>query len=301
MKKILFSLFLFGFSFFVSHTYAALVAPSNIKQDSATGNSITFSWDEVPDALGYYLYWGKNDVSEHEEVAPIDGTSFTLGNLEANTTYKVSLSSIDSNGGEGEKSQPQSFSTNGQTALSPSGASSSSQDFQLTDVKVLDEYTLQFLFNSDLETASGAQRDFIVDNATTQNELPISSTEVDAQDNSILKVTLSSPLQVSTTYDVTVLAIKDNTGRTIENGIDAVTNFTTPADFSELLNLNSAGDESGTTLQETGTGTSESVSTTSTQQSVENTGGPGGKVLATDTTEKHTIVAAKQNDNLPKT
>lgn len=212
-----------------SFVFAAPVAPSNIQLVSSTNNSITFSWDEVSDTLGYYLYWGIDSVNENEEVTPIEETEFTLTDLQENTKYKIALTTINSSGEESQLSTTQTFSTSG---------ASEDDDFQLLEVQVIDETTLELSFNSPLEDSQDAQREFMILTATSGKEINISDTELNSQDSSLLTVTLSEPLTTSTSYDVTVLAVKDTNGKTIENGIDAVTNFTTPLTFE--IELNSA-------------------------------------------------------------
>lgn len=267
-----------------SFVFAAPVAPSNIQLVSSTNNSITFSWDEVSDTLGYYLYWGIDSVNENEEVTPIEETEFTLTDLQENTKYKIALTTINSSGEESQLSTTQTFSTSG---------ASEDDDFQLLEVQVIDETTLELSFNSPLEDSQDAQREFMILTATSGKEINISDTELNSQDSSLLTVTLSEPLTTSTSYDVTVLAVKDTNGKTIENGIDAVTNFTTPLTFE--IELNSAWPEEPALVPEVDTTENTSVTPVSV------TGWPGGQIVTPEETEKHTIVAAKQNDNLPQT
>jgi len=84
------------FCAFIPSLLAAPVAPSNIHVTSNTPDSITFEWDQVSGALGYYLYWGVSSVNENEEITPIEGTQFTLDTLESNMDYKIALTTVDS-------------------------------------------------------------------------------------------------------------------------------------------------------------------------------------------------------------
>lgn len=288
MKKIL--IFLLSFCFFSSSVYAA-VAPSNIKLDSSTATSLSFSWTAVPDALGYYLYWGtkswKGGNYENEETTPIDGTKYTLNGLSAGKTYFIALSTVDASGNESALSEEVSFTAAGNTA------SSSNQDFALSSVKTVDLSELEFHFSRDVEDSASAKREFII-KTSAGKEIPVSSTQIGDEKN-ILQVFLGEDLTYDTSYEVTVLAIKDSLGKTIENGIDALTEFKTPSSFEEMqIELNAAPEE-------TQTGMTSTSSTTTFPETTLLSGETGGKVLSADETEKHTIVAAKQNDNLPQT
>jgi hypothetical protein len=79
-------------------------------------------------------------------------------------------------------------------------------------------------------------------------------------------------MSYDTSYQVTVLAIKDATGKTIENGIDAVTEFTTPRSFdTPEIQLNSAGPEE--TITQTATG---QLTITGTQTQISPLSGTSG-------------------------
>ena len=292
MKKIF--LFLSSFFFLLHTVYAAPVAPSNIVLDNATSTSLKFSWSWAPDALWYYLYWGTkswvNGTYENEEITPIEGINYELTGLSPGILYFIALSTVDSSGTESALSQEVSFST------IKSGTSSSGDDFSLKEVKTLSLSELEFTFSRDLEDSPTAKREFII-KSSTGKEISVASTQI-GEDKNTLQVFLGQDLEYATSYQVTVLAIKDTTGKTIENGIDALTQFSTPSSFEDMqVELNSAGPEETT---QTGT-TSENPLPTLTGSVTLLTGETGGKILSWNEVEKHTIIAAKQNDNLPQT
>ncbi len=65
-----------------------------------SGNTISISWNAVPSATSYRLYYGLNN--NHQEASRIDGietTSYTLTGLNFDTTYYIWIASLNASGG----------------------------------------------------------------------------------------------------------------------------------------------------------------------------------------------------------
>jgi len=296
MKKLVLGIGIFLLSSI--STFAAPVAPANLKADSQTENSITVSWDAVSNVLGYYLYYDVDTTEPRENfgfeiVDLIETTSYTIEGLETGTLYNIAVTAIDSDGEE---------STYSQDIVSGTLTEGQAKDFAIEKVEATAIDTLEFTFSAPLETGSGAVREFLVEHSETKDELLILETELDEENSRLVIVTLENQLTLGGEYDVTVLSIQDETGRNIENGIDAVTNFTVPSEFAEPTveepiedipedttpieepeeELQSAGPEDTTPVEELKDETS-------------------GTIISNSEIEKNTEVAASKNEELPQT
>ncbi|MBW7954810.1 hypothetical protein H3C61_03280 [Candidatus Gracilibacteria bacterium] len=107
-------------------------------------------------------------------------------------------------------------------------------NFSLTEVKVTDKNTLNVIFNNTL-LEDTSLFDFLL---TPKSD--------DTKEVALTGITLSSPnslsiktvedLMPNTEYNLTVVFVSDKDGKTIENGVDGMLNFTTPNTFSTVDN-----------------------------------------------------------------
>lgn len=95
-----------------SITEEILDPPGNLSVVETTPTSATLSWDAVADATGYALYlYDESTTTQIKKVSPITRLDYTITGLTPETWYSARLSSINSDGKEGEKTDIISFET----------------------------------------------------------------------------------------------------------------------------------------------------------------------------------------------
>ena len=95
-----------------SITEEILDPPGNLSVVETTPTSATLSWDSVADATGYALYlYDESTTTQIKKISPITRLDYTITGLEPETWYSARLSSINSDGKEGEKTDIISFET----------------------------------------------------------------------------------------------------------------------------------------------------------------------------------------------
>lgn len=86
--------------------------PGNLSVVETTPTSATLSWDAVADATGYALYlYDESTTTQIKKVSPITRLDYTITGLTPETWYSARLSSINSDGKEGDKTNIISFET----------------------------------------------------------------------------------------------------------------------------------------------------------------------------------------------
>lgn len=95
-----------------SITEEILDPPGGLSVVETTPTSATLSWDAVADATGYALYlYDESATTQIKKISPITRLDYTITGLEPETWYSSSLSTINSDGKEGEKTDIISFET----------------------------------------------------------------------------------------------------------------------------------------------------------------------------------------------
>ena len=95
-----------------SITEEILDPPGGLSVVETTPTSATLSWDSVADATGYALYlYDESTTTQIKKISPITRLDYTITGLEPETWYSARLSSINSDGKEGEKTDIISFET----------------------------------------------------------------------------------------------------------------------------------------------------------------------------------------------
>ena len=95
-----------------SFSIEILDPPGGLSVVETTPTSATLSWDSVADATGYALYlYDESTTTQIKKISPITRLDYTITGLEPETWYSASLSSINSGGKEGEKTDIISFET----------------------------------------------------------------------------------------------------------------------------------------------------------------------------------------------
>lgn len=95
-----------------SITEEILDPPGGLSVVETTPTSATLSWDAVEDATGYALYlYDESTTTQIKKISPITRLDYTITGLTPETWYSARLSSINSDGKEGEKTDIISFET----------------------------------------------------------------------------------------------------------------------------------------------------------------------------------------------
>lgn len=95
-----------------SITEEILDPPGGLSVVETTPTSATLSWDAVADATGYSLYlYDESATTQIKKISPITRLDYTITGLTPETRYSARLSSINSDGKEGEKTDIISFET----------------------------------------------------------------------------------------------------------------------------------------------------------------------------------------------
>lgn len=95
-----------------SITEEILDPPGGLSVVETTPTSATLSWDTVADATGYALYlYDESTTTQIKKISPITRLDYTITGLTPETWYSARLSSINSGGKEGEKTDIISFET----------------------------------------------------------------------------------------------------------------------------------------------------------------------------------------------
>jgi hypothetical protein len=242
--------------FWVQSVFASKTAPEWLQVLEATDVSLKLDWQDVPDAIGYYLYYGTKTASggkyEIEWIDLISESEFLLESLIPETPYFMAVTSVDELGTESEYSQELRFATLkvGQTSLA--------DVLRISAVNVKSADTLEFLFTQNLDTSAWAVREFIIEDTKTGKEIPVDISDVDSTNPKNVIVVLANKLNLNTNYKVTVLDISDASGKSIESGVDGFINFKTPVSFDielavwvdEWIDLNAAPEEEASVTKE---------------------------------------------------
>jgi len=309
------------FSIFTS--VFALSAPENLRIISSDTTSITIDWESVPGAIGYYHYVGTESGVYTDGIDLIDATEFRITDLNPDTSYFITITSVDEFGVESAYASEISYGAWQSLTIN-------SDNFRISDVEVLDATTLQVEFSRELESNLWATREFVIEKKQTGIEVPVALTQVDEADDKMVLVLLWEALQEEQEYDFTVLDIRDKDGNTIESWIDAFTSFTTSKDFSvedtvnedQTFGLESAWNTSPNTSSTNGqnssdptnnntannAGTSIDISSNSSWQEKESwdssnsvNGWNAGVTLRSEELSNTTSKTAEENNTLPQT
>ena len=301
MKKVLFSFFV---SLFVFSSSFALQLESPIVLEGSNEESISISWDPVDGALGYYVYYdiksfaGKEDYSQIPRF--IEETEATVEWLEDDTEYYIAISVVDDIWDEWVLSQEVIFKTK----------KAKEESLSLIALSLNNEQELKAGFNKVLDSSSEAEREFRIIKQDSKEEILIDTVEL-SDDRSVI-INLFEALEVSTDYEITIIALSDKDGNSIESWIDGIALFSTPESFEEaqwtnLLDwwneeevLNSAPEDN---KEEWGLETTQEEESVSEEwNSIENWfDGNAGKNLSQEELDKLTLNAAKESENLPQT
>jgi len=272
--------------------------------------SIQIDWEDVDNVLWYYIYYGENSWIwgdyDVEWVDLIEASEFTLEELQAETRYYIAVTAVDDTGSESVKSPELEATT-----LS-AGSEAQAVSLRIVEANVVDDTSIEMIFSLDMESWSNAQRQFIIENVDSGEEIWVDISDVvPGKPQNILAI-LDSKLQSNSQYKITVIDVRDKDGNTIESWIDAFVNFTTPAAFTNVLE--SAWPQQDTPSNETNeedqpienisinsdTSTNQELETVTNTQNVPQ-GNNAGTTISNEEIAANTLNAAADNDKLPQT
>jgi len=91
-----------------------------------------------------------------------------------------------------------------------------------------------------LDSSSDAEREFRLTRQDNNKEVSIDAVELSG--NKSVIISFSEPLDFLTSYKLTIIALSDKDGNSIESGIDGIAIFSTPSSFENTQNLNLLGE-----------------------------------------------------------
>ncbi len=229
MKKILSFSTIFILFIGIFSSAFAIETPQNFNINSTTETSATLSWDEIDTAAAYSLYYGTTS-GELTQYDLIETSPHLLSGLQENTTYFATISANDDNFEESVHSEEISFTTGW------NGVSNTGESFALESIELISETKLKLMFSADLDSSDEAIREFkIVNKFDDLEELIVLDSEIDAENENILLLTMEESIPTSAQYNVTVVRLSDVDGNNIQNGIDGIESFYTPDSYEELV------------------------------------------------------------------
>ena len=285
MKTLLKIITSLGLFIFTTLWVYAISAPTNVSILSVEETSFTLNWDEVDEALGYLVYY--STVSwDYNFISPdlISETSYTVTGLDAGSTYYASVVSVDMEQNESEYSSEVEVTT-GEVV----------EDFALESIEVVDEGTINAVFNSNIEISDDIVPAFKVSKKDdVLDELDILTVYVDKSFAPNVVSIVFDPLtlpEVGVEYDVIVIDIQDIQWRNIEAWVDATETF-----FWIEPVLNAAGPEASGDEQN-----EETSKQSEESNDLEIEGSQAWVNLNEDQVGKSTHSVAEENDQLPDT
>lgn len=282
-------------------------APWELQATMVSDTTIELDWQDVSDVLWYYIYYGEasgiSDDYEIEWVDLIEESTFKLTGLKPETRYYIAITAVDDTWSESVTSPELEALT--LTSWSESQAVS----LRIMSAKAIDDTSIEMEFSLDMESWSSAGRQFIIENTVSWEELWVDISDViPGKPRSILAI-LDGTLLPNSQYKITVLDIRDKDGNTIESGIDAFINFTTPEIFTTALESAGASEETtqeDTNIEEEEDTQVEEVDSPIIDESTDTRspvplGNNAGTTISRADLSGNTLNAAAENDKLPQT
>jgi len=229
-----------------------------------TSSSITLEWDKLATAGSYIVKYGKQSVATTadayaEESEQVTGTGFTITGLTPATQYYLAVVVVDKDGMESDEFSDElavltdaavASGAVAPAATTGTGAAAADQ-FRVTGANALNTLSFVVTFSQDVGTDPISVK---VTRKSDQADIAVTSAVKDTANAKSVLVTLASPLDGATGYTVAVQSVKDTTGASIANGVNAMTDLSTP----DALN---AAPEATGAMAATATGTTDLTAT----------------------------------------
>jgi hypothetical protein len=303
MKSILRPLLAFVLLFFSFVQVSALGAPVNLKLEEALSGTLKVSWDSLTDASWYYVYYSKESWGYDMQIDDIiEWNSAAIKNLDADTTYYISVTSVDLNWDE---------SANSTELVAKTKIWEKSKFFpplSLEGTKTVSFTEVELTFSNKLSDNPEYVREFkVVNKSDSLDELSVIKTELDADDKKKLVLTFDRNALPHWEYELTVLDLKDENDSSIESWIDGISSFTMPEKFEVKVEPEPVVEEEEKVpeSEEIIPDNEEVVADNDEKQEFNSAGPVDDKVswasLGEKDIEKNTVSESKKVDKLPKT
>lgn len=255
-KKIALSFLALLVTSFYSGVFAAEFAFINpLKVTSQDATSVSLSWDKLPGATGYIVYYGPKSstwgIYDFELPDVVEENKATITGLTQWEKVYIAVSAIDSNYDEAALSKELVVtvgeSKTSQNQSKPAPTTWTTPKFALKSVSVLGEQDLQLTFSNNVEDYNTSVREFVVsEKANKANQIDVVQSRVENKNQVILE--LGSPLEKNKEYEVVALSISDVNGKNIQSGVDGVATFTVSSTVpSSSQSMNAASNSSSST------------------------------------------------------
>ena len=201
--------------------------PSGLLVDWVTDSSIQVSWNTDDTTLGYRVYYSEESgLYDNQLNELIEGSSAIIEELDAQTTYYVSVVSVDEFGFESEYS-PEIMAT------TDVGMGNTESWLSLVGVDVLSFSEIELEFNKNLDSDPDVNSEFkIVNKANSLDELFVIKSQVNAENTTQLFLTFDREALPGSEYELTAIDAKSISGDGIESWIDGVISFSVPEAFA---------------------------------------------------------------------
>ncbi len=203
-----------------------------------TGNSVKIAWDKVEGSTGYMVHYGKvsakadGKYENDSDLIDATETGASLDKLEAKTTYYVAVSAYDKDANESPLSDEITVTTTDASATATDMNSASGiTALSVKSVNVTSANKLEVVFSAELDNSPAAKREFKL---ASKDGAEIAISSVELTDTNKLSLTLATPVEVSKDYSLTVLALNDKDGNSIQAGVDGQFAFTAPETIDGL-------------------------------------------------------------------
>lgn len=275
------------------NTVSALKIANPLKLEQAWSDNLKISWEKVEGAVWYYLYYDTESkagswsyAQEWDDV--IDWTWVTVTNLKPNTTYYVTITVIDANSNEWEKSTEWIFKTIGEQSLK----------LERIDIKSLN--TLDLAYNLDID--NNAEKEFkIVEKEDNTVLIDVKEIKIDDKDHKKLILTLESDLLVGKNYSLTTMSLFWINGENIKTWVDGVVDFYVNKNDKGVLQwvLEWEITSSGSNLLENNNNENNIVLNAPIEKN--NSRALSGENISSEDLNKSVIATGSNATNLPKT
>lgn len=237
----------------------AIDSPIGVTVDSKSSSSISLSWDNVVDALGYFIYystqsWIENGYDSQSDI--LETNSYELVGLDSGNTYYISVVALDENWEESDYSEELVIDVVEWEMLTEESETEDNMDinFALESIDVVAYDKLELTFSTPLDVYEEAVREFKITNKNDElDTFEVIDSEINELDDSKLFLTLDRNTEIWNEYDVVIIAITNSDGENIESWIDnseafvvsEITEVATedPIEEPEDEELNSASEE----------------------------------------------------------
>lgn len=234
----------------------AFTASPEVKEK--TDSTVTLTWEELPDALGYVVSYGEISVEKsngefevYEKEAPdlIEGNEHTIEALVSGKTYYFAVTAIDKNAQETKFSPELEVVMDGEAPVKEEASieenveetkeevkateeikTNNAWALEISNIKTIFNNQMEITFNKYLDNSEAAVREFKVSDKNTGEEIAVEDSRLTNNDMTVI-VDLAGELKTDSEYNLTVIALNAKDGSNIEAGVEGTRSFVTPLEL----------------------------------------------------------------------